>query len=219
MSSRPVEGRTPTLAGKAYSLIEEMIVSLKLEPGLVLSEAQLSRAIGIGRTPMREALQRLAAEGLVETLPRRGVVVSGINVAQHLALLETRQALDRLVVARASRRATAAQKSALRRCAATMGNAAQHRDLAEFMRLDREFDLIVESASRNSFAARALAPLHAHCRRFWYMYHHNGDLNRSATLHIRVMRAIAGGDESAAVAAAERLIAYLEEFTRSAFDL
>lgn len=208
-----------TLSEKAYGILEEMIVTLKLDPGSVISETQLSRAIKIGRTPMREALQRLAGEGLVATLPRRGLIVSEINITQQLALLETRRVLDRLVVCRAARRASDSQREALKVCAAEMENAARGKDLTDFMRLDREFDDIVESASRNAFAVRALAPLHVHCRRFWYMYHHNGDLTHSAALHVQVILAVAEADEETAATSADRLIDYLEEFTRSAFDL
>jgi len=207
-----------TLSEKAYGILEEMIVTLKLEPGRVISEALLSQAISIGRTPLREALQRLAVEGLVSSLPRRGLIVSEINITQHLALLETRRVLDRLVLSRAARRATREQRDALLACAAGMERAAASKDLTTFMKLDRDFDAIVEAASRNAFAARALAPLHVHCRRFWYMYHHNGDLSRSATLHVQVMEAVARADEEVAAASADRLVDYLEEFTRSAFD-
>lgn len=69
-----------SLAGKAYEVLEELIVTLQLTPGQVLSEAGLAKQLGIGRTPVREALQQLAREGLVSILPRRGVIVSEINV-------------------------------------------------------------------------------------------------------------------------------------------
>src|ERR1700719_1560272 len=63
----------PSLTERAYSMLEEMIVTLKLAPGTAVSEARLSQALGIGRTPIREALQRLARERLVTILPRRGI--------------------------------------------------------------------------------------------------------------------------------------------------
>jgi DNA-binding GntR family transcriptional regulator len=214
-----MEEQAQTLADKAYAILEEMIVTLQLQPGSVLSETQLSKRIHIGRTPMREGLQRLATEGLVASLPRRGIVVSEINVSQHLALLETRRVLDRLVVQRAAKRGTQAHREQLESSAQAMQGAATANDLARFMHLDREFDQIVETASRNAYAARALAPLHAHCRRFWYMYHHNGDLLHSANLHTRIMEEIVRGDEEAAGSASDSLLDYLEQFTRTAFDI
>jgi DNA-binding GntR family transcriptional regulator len=208
-----------SLADRAYAVVEEMIVTLALPPGQVFSEAELSQQIEIGRTPLREALQRLAADRLVMTLPRKGVMVTEINIAEHLALLETRRVLDRLVATRAARRATPEQQEALQEGAGAIEQAAAGENLAEFMRLDRACDAILEAASRNPFATKAAEPLHAHCRRFWYRYRHDGDLTQSATLHASILRAVAGGDESEAAAASDALLDYLEAFTRATLDL
>ncbi|HAE00603.1 MAG TPA: GntR family transcriptional regulator, partial [Rhodospirillaceae bacterium] len=86
-----------SLTEQAYRQIEERIVTLRLEPGEVLSEASLSLELGIGRTPIREALQRLAREGLVNILPRRGILVSDINVRNQLELLAVRREVERLM--------------------------------------------------------------------------------------------------------------------------
>jgi len=208
-----------SLAEEAYTRLEEMIVTLELRPGSVFSEAELSRTIRIGRTPLREALQRLQAQRLVTTLPRRGVVVSDINIVDFLAVLETRRVLDRLVATKAARRATPEQRAALQETAEAMGAAASSGDMAEYMRLDTAFDRLLEAASRSAFALQASVPLHAHCRRFWYLYRHNGDLHRAAELHGAVMHAVAAGDEDGAGAASDALVNYLEEFARTALDL
>src|SRR5262249_44464891 len=103
--------RAPRAAGeslteKAYRQIEELIVTLQIPPGTVVSEAQLSERLAIGRTPIREALQRLARERLVVVLPRRGIMVSEINVRTQLRLLEVRRELERLIARSAARRAS-----------------------------------------------------------------------------------------------------------------
>ncbi|MFQ5570651.1 MAG: GntR family transcriptional regulator [Rhodothermales bacterium] len=211
--------QTESLANKAYAMVEEMIVTLALPPGHVFSEADLSRRIAIGRTPLREALQRLAGDRLVVALPRKGVMVTEINITDHLALLETRRVLDRLVATRAARRATPEQRQTLRACASAMEQAVADDRIDEFMRLDRDGDALLEAASRNPFAARATASLHAHCRRFWYRYKHESDMTRSAALHSRMMNAVADGDEEAAAAASDELVDYLEQFARTALDL
>lgn len=91
----PVAGSTETtLTEEAYRRLEEMIVTLALAPGSVVSEAILSERLGIGTTPIREALQRLSREYLIQILPRRGVIVTGIDVRQQLQVLETRRELD-----------------------------------------------------------------------------------------------------------------------------
>src|SRR5437868_5253498 len=77
------------LTDLAYEQIEEAIITLRLAPGTSVSELQLSEMTGIGRTPIREAIQRLAREHLVVVLPQRGLLVPQIDVAKQLKLLET----------------------------------------------------------------------------------------------------------------------------------
>ena len=101
-----------SLTEQAYRQIEERIVTLRLEPGEVLSEASLSLELGIGRTPIREALQRLAREGLVNILPRRGILVSDINVRNQLELLAVRREVERLMARLCAVRASQEEKNA-----------------------------------------------------------------------------------------------------------
>src|SRR3979409_1224013 len=107
---KPADSRKPgadhSLTDQAYLQLEELIVTLQLEPGEIVSEAALSGQLRIGRTPIREALHRLARERLVNTLPRRGIVVSEINVGAQLRLLEVRREIERLVARSAARRAS-----------------------------------------------------------------------------------------------------------------
>ena len=208
-----------SLADRAYDLVERMIVTLELAPGTVFSESELSERIGIGRTPLREALQRLSSDRLVVSLPRRGMMVTAIDAAEYLALLETRRALDRLVAARASTRGSDAQRATLREVASRIRAAAIRSDVDAFLRLDRSCDEVLHAAAGNPFAARAARPLHAHCRRFWSRYHRNGDLGMSAELHATILEAVAGGGEEAAATAADELVDYLERFTREALEL
>ena len=110
-SSEPIA----SLSERAYRRLEEMIVTLQLAPGSVVSETALSKRLGIGRTPIREALQQLARERLVVVLPRRGIMVSEINVRTQLRLLEARRELERLIAQRAARRASDGGTDALSR--------------------------------------------------------------------------------------------------------
>ncbi|HKX38598.1 MAG TPA: GntR family transcriptional regulator, partial [Burkholderiales bacterium] len=90
------ESIADSLTDQAYTALEELIVTLQLAPGEAVSEQMLAERLKIGRTPIREALQRLARERLVTILPRRGVMVSAIDVAAQLRLLEVRRELERL---------------------------------------------------------------------------------------------------------------------------
>ena len=207
-----------TLSSKAYDLIEEMIVTLKLKPGRIISEGELMNETGIGRTPVREALLRLASEHLVEMRPRKGIIVSDIHITDQLAILETRRALERIIVSKATRRATSDQRKILSEYAVSIQSAAEQNNLNSFIHIDHEFDHILGEASRNPFAAEACSPLRAHCRRFWYRYHHDEDLSKSAKLHAAIMAGIAENQEKKAVAASDVLIDYLEKLTREAID-
>jgi DNA-binding GntR family transcriptional regulator len=205
-----------TLTEKAYRQLEEQIVTLRLKPGEFLSEYALSSTLRIGRTPIREALQRLAREGLVTILPRKGILVSETDPRKQLLVLEVRRELERLLSRLGAQRASEEQRQRFREIAESMDRAGKANDDITFMRLDRELNLLVADAARNEYAARAMRFLHGHSRRFWYMhYREAADLPLCARLHATQARAIADGDPKAAAAASDRLIDYTETFTRA----
>ena len=148
-----------TLTNQAYRELEEEIITLRIPPGAVVSEALLSERFGVGRTPVREALQRLAREGLVVIMPRRGVVVSEIDVSAQLRLLEVRRELERLMARGAAQRASKPQRRRFQEIAAGMDQAAKRADALAFMRWDREFNLLLLEAAGNEFGAKTLGML------------------------------------------------------------
>ncbi|MBA3507975.1 MAG: GntR family transcriptional regulator [Betaproteobacteria bacterium] len=203
------------MTDRAYAELEEMIVTLKLAPGSGVSEAELSNHLGIGRTPIREALQRLARERLVAILPRRGIIVSDINVGRQLRLHEVRRELERLIARTAARRATSAQRARFRELARLFEKSARVNDDITFMRTDREFNLLCSSAAHNEFAAGAMSLMHGLSRRFWYIhYQEAADMPLTAKLHADIARAIAARDEKRAADASDKLLDNIEKFTR-----
>ena len=205
----------PSLTELAYLQLEEMIVTLKLAPGQVVSEGELSVLTGIGRTPIREALQRLAREKLVVIMPRRGIVVSEINVKSQLKLLEVRRELERLIATAAARRATPDERERLRELARQFEKSARTDDDVTFMRTDREFNELCSAAAHNEFAAGAMSLMHSLSRRFWYIhYKQAADMPATAKLHADIARAIADGDEDRAARASDKLLDAIEKFTR-----
>jgi DNA-binding GntR family transcriptional regulator len=205
-----------SLTDRAYAAIEEMIVTLRLAPGSAVSESELSAHLGIGRTPIREALQRLARERLVSIFPRRGIIVTEINVASQLRLLEVRRELERLIARSAARRATDDERERFRALAAAFEAAAKANDDVTFMRIDRDFNVLCSAASHNEFAAGAMSLMHSLSRRFWYLhYKQAADMPLTAKLHADIARAIAAGDEERAAKASDRLLNLIEKFTRS----
>ncbi|MBM3733339.1 MAG: GntR family transcriptional regulator [Acidimicrobiia bacterium] len=205
-----------SLSDKAYRQLEELIVTLRLSPGEVLSEAALAKKLKIGRTPIREALQRLAREGLVLILPRRGVLVSEINVKTQLRLIEVRREIERLMARAATGRATEEERAEFRAIADGMDRAAVANDDLEFMRLDRKLNLLVAHAARNEFASKSMGLMHGLSRRFWYLHYREvADLPLAARLHADVARAIASGGAEDSARASDRLLDYIEDYTRA----
>lgn len=208
-----------TLTERAYTLLEEQIVTLQLLPGEVLSEAALTTALGIGRTPVREALQRLALEGLVVILPRRGILVSEINVRSQLELLRVRREIERLMARLAAVRANEAERMNFNQIAEAMKSTIDNKDDVEFMRLDQELNHLISTSCRNEYARKAMNLMHGLARRFWYQYYKETlDLPRCARLHMNLAQAITRGNADEAAAASDTLMDYVEEFTRATLE-
>jgi DNA-binding GntR family transcriptional regulator len=204
------------LTGQAYRLLEEQIVTLRIPPGEVLSEYALAEQLGLGRTPIREALQRLAGEGLVAILPRKGILVTETDAKKQLLVLEVRRELERLMCRAAAARATAEQRVRLREIAAGMDRASKSNDDMAFMRLDRDLNQLIVEAAHNEYAARAMRSLQGLLRRFWYLhYKEAADLPLCARLHAAQACAIADGGPDKAAKACDALMDYVESFTRA----
>ena len=203
----------------AYEQLEERIVTLQLPPGSALSEGALVRALGIGRTPVREALQRLAREGLVAILPRRGIVVSGIDAARQLELLLLRREVERLMASLAAERASESERERFRAIAVGMRDAARRNDDVQFMRLDSELNALLAAACRNEYVRRAMALMAGLSRRFWYRHYREvSDLPLCARLHADLADAAGTGGIPAAAAASDRLMDYVERFTSASLE-
>src|SRR4051812_43342763 len=217
--SRAVETEDGTLTDRAYRELEEMIVTLRLSPGTVLSEQALAVRLKIGRTPIREALQRLARDGLVVIMPRRGIMVSEINLKLQLRLLEVRRELERLMARLAAERATPDERREFAEMAEALLAAATKSDDIAFMRLDQRFNVLIATAARNEFAQRSMGLMNALSRRFWYQHYQEvADLPLAAKLHAAVADAVAQKKAKAAASASDRLIDYIEDFARKTLD-
>jgi len=205
-----------SLAERAYRALEEQIVTLRIPPGTVVSEPILGHRLGFGRTPIREALWRLARERLVTIIPHRGIIVSEIDIKAQLRLLELRRVVERLVAACAAKRASEAERRRLDEIAAGMEAAAAAGDDTSFMRFDREFNELTVAAARNEFASSATSLMQGLSRRFWYLhYKEAADMPLAARLHAEVARAIARGDGDAAGRASDALVDYIQDFARA----
>lgn len=202
----------------AYDAIESMLSTLAIAPGTPVVEAEIAALTGLGRTPVREALLRMVTSGLIVQQPRRGLLVSNIDLAEHLDVIQTRRALEKLIAACSARRATALQRKDIVRCAELMLQTAERGDLDDYMRADHALDVVNHQASHNRSAVQCVVPLIVQCRRFWYAYQHEGDVTAGARAHMHLAEGIATGNEAHAVEGANRLMDYLEKFARRIID-
>jgi DNA-binding GntR family transcriptional regulator len=201
------------LADQAYRKLESMIVFQELAPGSLVSEAMLMDRTGFGRTPVREALQRLARERMVDIHPRRGIFIAGMTLETQLQLLEVRRGLEQVAVRLAAQRATPEQKQRMLvlcdELARFEGN-----DIQAFGPLLAQSHRLVTEAARNDYLLIAMAPVQGLSRRFWFANLRDvaAELRIGADLHAGILTAISAADAEAAVAASLRLNDYLVDY-------
>jgi DNA-binding GntR family transcriptional regulator len=190
----------------AYLALEGLIVTLKLKPGALVTEKQLIELSGHGRTPVREAIQKLEWQGLIVVRPRAGLQITAIRPDDHADVMTTRRQLEPLAAALVARHASDAQRERLVACAQAMTACSINSDIEGFLTADKTFDEILEEACPNRFLIAALASLQTHARRLWFTRADSRRMDRSVDLHVKVIRAIRNGDPTAASAAMTDLL-------------
>lgn len=193
----------------AYRALEGMIVTLELAPGSVATEGALIERLGLGRTPVREAIQRLAWEGLVEVRPRAGLAIAPLHPADWLRVLDARRGVEVVLARSAARYVTRDAADRFHAAAVAMQKAVAARDVLGFLEADKALDEAMAGAADNPFAVRVAAPLQTHSRRFWFRYQAETGLGESAEHHVRLIGAILERDEKAAAQEADRLMSLL----------
>lgn len=194
------------LSAKAYKILEELIVTLKLEPGKTYSEKELMALSDVSRTPLREALLKLSSESLIQIIPRRGIEISDINMTNQLAILDTRRVLDTLLISRATKYATNIEKSKILEFKKHMEIAVEDKDMIEYLKNDKLLDQTIFETARNEYAANATRPLHTRSRRFWYYFKGVDDLASSAKIHMELIDSIILSDEKRAIELSDLII-------------
>ncbi len=199
----------------AYQQIEEMIVTRELAPGSRVSEPFLVDRLGLGRTPIREALVRLSVDQLLVWLPRRGMVVPDISLQMQLKVLEMRKALELVLVAGAARRRTQEEAEEVRAIVRKFERLRGSADHVKILAVDREFILKFIEISRNPYL-RSIIPLYALSRRFWLACEARQSHFKPEVLtdfHIDIGKAVADGDEGKARLLTSEFLDYVESFT------
>lgn len=206
---------TESLSEQAYRQLREMIVRLDFAPGDVLREDALRTQLGIGRTPIREALQRLAREHFVTVVPRQGMFVAGIDVSELSMLFETRSVLEPYAARLAATRGTEAHWNAME--AALEDTSAAAGNLDELMTIDRVCHEIMWEAAGNRFLLDTLDMLYAQSDRLWHLYLADvADMGEAVIEHKTVLDLLRAGDSERVAAAMERHVRSFDEQIRTA---
>ena len=179
---------------EAYLRIRDRIVCLDMPPGSVVEEGRLRDELEIGRTPIREALQRLAWENLVRSVPHRGTFVTDVNITDLARITEVRVVLEGHAARLAAERSGAGDREAIADLLERL-DAAEVINSRDLMQLDREIHRQVYRSARNSFLENTLERYFNLSLRLWYLVlDHGVRLREAVEEHIELLRAVLAGD-------------------------
>jgi DNA-binding GntR family transcriptional regulator len=175
MASEPTAlsaGEAPSaklVAERAYVDLRDRIVTLRLAPGTVLREDELMREMAIGRTPLREAVKRLALENLVAVQPRRGTFVTEVEAADIMNISEVRAELEGYAAELAARRMNGEARTAATALVDEIEEVTRPHDQEWLMRFDERIHRFTWEASGNPYLAETLEEYFTHSLRIWYL--------------------------------------------------
>ena len=179
---------------EAYLRIRDRIVSLAMAPGSVVNEARLREELQIGRTPIREALQRLARENLVKSIPHRGTFVTDVNITDLARITEVRVVLESHAARLAAEKLSTADRRAVEELLAVVERRSVT-DQKQLMRLDQEIHQLVYRAARNPFLESTLERYFNLSLRLWYLVlDREVRLREAVDEHVELLKAILVGD-------------------------
>jgi DNA-binding GntR family transcriptional regulator len=193
------------LAGdRAYLAIRDLIVSLRLAPGALIDERRLMEELGFGRTPVREALRRLAQEQLVEVFPRRGMFVTNVDVRDLARISEVRLALEPEAARLAAERATEDEREELLELSDSITRG------ANLMALDERIHRAIYAAAHNDLMAKTLGEYYVLALRIWMIALDRAhELEDAVEAHRKLLHQIALGHGDLA---ADTMRAHVEGF-------
>ena len=223
LDNRPRSARATVAAPDAFSQSEEAylrirdrIVCLEMPPGSVVKEARLREELDIGRTPIREALQRLAQENLVKSIPHRGTFVTDVNITDLARITEVRIVLEAHAARLAAARLSAPDRDSFTVLLEVLGDGPSL-DQRELMRLDQQIHRQIYKAARNPFLEATLERYFNLSLRLWYLVLDREIGLREALIeHMELLRAILAGDPDRAEDSMRRHVINFEQEIRKA---
>ena len=210
----PIRQNRQNLVELAYERLEERIVTCELKPGRLLTILELQGVLGFGRTPIHQAVNRLAGDTLIIIRPRHGLQIAPVDLARDRTLLQLRRDVERFVVRLATERSRATHRSQLLHLARSMRARSGVMTVDEFNRIDRRLDRLVIAAADEPFLEHTLRPLRTISRRIGWIYHRciaaPEDLRQTIDGHLAIVEAVANRHLDAAVAATDALIDFAD---------
>lgn len=195
---RPSQHRQPkkiSLRDQAYEVIKRRIVSCELKPGEAVTVTELAETLGIGRTPVIQAIDRLKVDGLVEVMPRKGVVVSPVSLDELIAIIDVRLLNECQAARWAAERIRSSQIDEMNSNLDAMVKATAGRDVDQMIALDREFHRLIGSCADNAIMTELLSNLHDRSVRFWTLSLNVPDHNkRVCDQHAEIVSALVAHD-------------------------
>ncbi len=203
----------------AYERIEDLIVNCELKPGRFLAMQDLQEVTGFGRTPVHQAVNRLAADTLVTVRPRHGVQIAPIDLARERMLLRLRRDIERFVVRLAAERSGPTNSNQLRHLERLLRGQRKTMTIDAFNVIDRRLDRLILAAADEPFLEHTLRPLRTIFRRIGWIYHTQikGEASLPETIdcHLALLDAVANRHVDRATAASDALI----DFVDAMFDV
>jgi len=203
----------PSLRDAAYDTIKHRIITCVFKPGDYLNESFVSESIGIGRTPVHQAIDRLMQDGLVEVIPRKGVIVKPISLEAVMQIIEVRRINEPYCAELAAERSDNVDISVMGDILARTDAWTEVRNIEQMMLLDREFHMALTRAAKNAVLAQILQSLHERSLRFWFISltarEHHREVQQE---HRAIFESIKRGD---AGAAARATTAHIDSFRRN----
>lgn len=190
--AEPVAARSQS--ERAYVRIRDRIVSLEMPPGSVVNEARLREELKIGRTPIREALQRLARENLVKSVPHRGTFVTDVNITDLARITEVRVVLEAHAARMAAEKLSNADRTGIQELLETLRRT-RITDQRDLMQLDQRIHRAIYRAARNPFLEATLERYFNLSLRLWYLVlDREVRLREAVDEHVELLRAVLASD-------------------------
>jgi DNA-binding GntR family transcriptional regulator len=206
----------PSLAEQAYVFIRDRLVMLDIAPGSPLNEEELGSELGMGRTPIREALKRLESERLVVAYPRRGTFATDVHISDLAHISEVRRTLEPMATAAAAERATEADRAALTELRAQLDAGVPAGDNAELLRTDLALHRAIYRCVHNPFLEDTLIRYDNLATRIWCVFVPRlSGMAGHVDEHVPLLTAIIEGDAEKAAALTLEHVAGFEAAIRA----